>query len=118
MPERRTAPSAVRIALLMQEYGHFLLDGSMLGERLQALELLRRQGREVHRVADDAVLEEVADGRRRFDADELLPLARRRGDVGRGDHLRKHLQALVRRRLGEAGAAGRIAALAGELLAS
>ena len=31
------APSAVRIALLMQEYGHFLLDGSMLGERLQAL---------------------------------------------------------------------------------
>ena len=40
--------------------------------RLQLLELLRRHGREVDGVANDAGLQEVAQRRRRLDADQFL----------------------------------------------
>ena len=55
--------------------------------------------REVDGVADDAVAQEVAQRRRRFHADQLLALARRRGDVRRGDDLRQHLQPVIDGRL-------------------
>ena len=47
----------------------------------------------------DAVQQEVADGRRRLDADLFLRFVRRRGDVRRGDDLRQLRQPPVGRRL-------------------
>ena len=55
--------------------------------------------REVHRVADDAVAQEIAHRRRRFDADQFLRLFGRRGDVRRGDDLRQLGQRPIGRRL-------------------
>ena len=68
-------------------------------ERLESGELLGRHGREIHRIADDTGFQEVAQRRHRFDADQLLAFPRRGGDVRTGDHLRKHLQPVIDRRL-------------------
>ena len=56
---------------------------------LQPLQLLGLERREVHGVADDAAAQEVADGRGRVGADQLLRLFGRRRDVRRRDDLRQ-----------------------------
>ena len=84
------------VAHLRQERAEPLAE---LEERLQPLEFLGRHRREVDGVADDAVPQEVAQRRHRFHADQLLPLARRRGDVRRGHDLRQHLQPVIDGRL-------------------
>src|SRR5687768_18105087 len=72
---------------------------SQLDERTEAAELLGGDRWEVHRVADDAVAEEIAERGRRLHAHQLLAFTGGRGDVRRGDDLRQHLQAGVWRRL-------------------
>ena len=58
-----------------------------------------RQRRKVHRVADDAVAQVVADGRGSLDADQLLRFAGRRRDVWRRDDVGQLRQRPVGRRL-------------------
>ena len=74
----------------------------LIGEpdpRLQPLQLVGMDRRKVHRVAHDAVAQEVADGRRRLDADQFLRLFGRRRDVRRRDHLRQLGERPIGRRL-------------------
>ena len=54
---------------------------------LQPLDLFRRHRRVVHRIAYDARAQELAHAGGGVDADELLGLGRRRGDMRGGDHL-------------------------------
>ena len=86
---------------------------AQLEERFEAREFLRRHGREVDRVADDAVAQEVAQRRHRFHANELLSLTRGGGDVRRRDHLRQLLQPVIDGRLFLKHVEGRAADLSG-----
>ena len=60
--------------------------------------ILGGERREVDRVPDRAVPQEIADAHRGLDADELLCLDGGRGDVRGRDHLRQADQRLIGRR--------------------
>ena len=64
-------------------------------ERLKPLELLGGRGREVDRIPDHAVFQEISERRGGFHADQFLTLSRRSGNVRCGHHLGKHLEPVV-----------------------